>query len=127
MTQELTTTEIKAKIRLFAWPITLSMLVAQLYSVIDMAVIGRFLGANELAAVGNAANVIMVFLAISGGLEMAVEIIVSQLIGQKNQDSFGHLLFARCISPDQRPGQPDALRFDLRQNLSGRSFSDSRL
>ena len=38
MTQELTTTEIKAKIRLFAWPITLSMLVAQLYSVIDMAV-----------------------------------------------------------------------------------------
>lgn len=29
----------------------------------------------------------MVFLAISGGLEMAVEIIVSQLIGQKNQDS----------------------------------------
>ena len=51
MTQELTTTEIKAKIRLFAWPITLSMLVAQLYSVIDMAVIGRFLGANELAAV----------------------------------------------------------------------------
>ena len=87
MTQELTTTEIKAKIRLFAWPITLSMLVAQLYSVIDMAVIGRFLGANELAAVGNAANVIMVFLAISGGLEMAVEIIVSQLIGQKNQDS----------------------------------------
>lgn len=61
MTQELTTTEIKAKIRLFAWPITLSMLVAQLYSVIDMAVIGRFLGANELAAVGNAANVIMVF------------------------------------------------------------------
>ena len=40
---------------------------------------------------------------------------------------FGHLLFARCISSDQRPGQPDALRFDLRQNLSGRSFSDSRL
>ena len=89
MTQELTTTEIKAKIRLFAWPITLSMLVAQLYSVIDMAVIGRFLGANELAAVGNAANVIMVFLAISGGLEMAVEIIVSQLIGTKKSGLFG--------------------------------------
>ena len=40
MTQELTTTEIKAKIRLFAWPITLSMLVAQLYSVIDMPFFG---------------------------------------------------------------------------------------
>lgn len=85
MTHELTSTEIKAKIRLFALPITLSMLVAQLYSVIDMAVIGRFLGADELAAVGNAANVVMVFLAISGGLEMAVEIIISQLVGRKDE------------------------------------------
>lgn len=86
VTQELTTTEIKAKIRLFAWPITLSMAVAQLYSVIDMAVIGRFWAQTNWPQ-SEMHNVIMVFLAISGGLEMAVEIIVSQLIGQKNQDS----------------------------------------
>lgn len=46
-----------------------------------MAIIGRYLGARELGAVGNAANIIMLFLVVSGGFEMAVDVMVSRLLG----------------------------------------------
>nr|WP_275092129.1 MATE family efflux transporter [Lactobacillus delbrueckii] len=65
------------------------LFVQQLYSVIDMAIIGRYryLGARELGAVGNAANIIMLFLAVSGGFEMAVDVMVSRLLGaSKNKE-----------------------------------------
>ncbi|MBT8816421.1 MATE family efflux transporter [Lactobacillus delbrueckii subsp. bulgaricus] len=63
------------------------LFVRQLYSVIDMAIIGRYLGARELGAVGNAANIIMLFLVVSGGFEMAVDVMVSRLLGaSKNKE-----------------------------------------
>ncbi|EHE89208.1 MATE family efflux transporter [Lactobacillus delbrueckii subsp. bulgaricus] len=63
------------------------LFVRQLYSVIDMAIIGRYLGARELGAVGNAANIIMLFLIVSGGFEMAVDVMVSRLLGaSKNKE-----------------------------------------
>ncbi|APG68156.1 MATE family efflux transporter [Lactobacillus delbrueckii subsp. lactis] len=63
------------------------LFVQQLYSVIDMAIIGRYLGARELGAVGNAANIIMLFLVVSGGFEMAVDVMVSRLLGAgKNKE-----------------------------------------
>lgn len=63
------------------------LFVQQLYSVIDMAIIGRYLGARELGAVGNAANIIMLFLVVSGGFEMAVDVMVSRLLGaSKNKE-----------------------------------------
>ncbi|WP_372587348.1 MATE family efflux transporter, partial [Lactobacillus delbrueckii] len=59
------------------------LFVQQLYSVIDMAIIGRYL----LGAVGNAANIIMLFLVVSGGFEMAVDVMVSRLLGAgKNKE-----------------------------------------
>ncbi|MDM7512749.1 MATE family efflux transporter [Lactobacillus delbrueckii] len=58
----------------------------QLYSVIDMAIIGRYLGARELGAVGNAANIIMLFLVVSGGFEMAVDVMVWLLGASKNKE-----------------------------------------
>lgn len=52
-----------------------------------MAIIGRYLGARELGAVGNAANIIMLFLVVSGGFEMAVDVMVSRLLGaSKNKE-----------------------------------------
>ncbi|MBT8811855.1 MATE family efflux transporter [Lactobacillus delbrueckii subsp. bulgaricus] len=62
------------------------LFVQQLYSVIDMAIIGRYLGARELGAVGNAANIIMLFLVVSGGFEMAVDVMVWLLGASKNKE-----------------------------------------
>ncbi|CDR76314.1 MATE family efflux transporter [Lactobacillus delbrueckii] len=62
------------------------LFVQQLYSVIDMAIIGRYLGARELGAVSNAANIIMLFLVVSGGFEMAVDVMVWLLGASKNKE-----------------------------------------
>lgn len=81
------TEELKKKVWAFSLPMISELFVQQLYSVIDMAIIGRYLGARELGAVGNAANIIMLFLVVSGGFEMAVDVMVSRLLGAgKNKE-----------------------------------------
>lgn len=46
------TEELKKKVWAFSLPMISELFVQQLYSVIDMAIIGRYLGARELGAVG---------------------------------------------------------------------------
>lgn len=79
------TEELKKKVWAFSLPMISELFVQQLYSIIDIAIIGRYLGAKELGAVGNAvgnaANIIMLFLVASGGFEMAVDVMVSRLFG----------------------------------------------
>lgn len=54
----------------YALPIILSMMATQFYSVADTMIIGLRLDANALAAVSNASTVLMIFLFISGGMEL---------------------------------------------------------
>ena len=82
MTANVKERTLNQKIWLFSLPIIGELFVQQLYSLIDMTIIGRYLGAEPLAAVGNAANVVMLFLVGSGGFEMAVDVMVSRLLGQ---------------------------------------------
>lgn len=76
---------LQRRMLLFSLPIISSLFIQQLYGVVDLAVIGHYLGADELAAVGNASNILMLFLVISGGLELAVEIVVSRYIGMGDE------------------------------------------
>ena len=54
----------------FAGPIILTMVATQLYSVADTMIVGLCLDADALAAVSNASTVLMVFLFVSGGMEL---------------------------------------------------------
>ena len=54
----------------FAGPVILSMVATQLYTVADTMIIGLCLDANALAAVSNASTALMVFMFISGGMEL---------------------------------------------------------
>lgn len=54
----------------FAGPIILTMVATQLYSVADTMIVGLCLDAGALAAVSNASTVLMVFLFVSGGMEL---------------------------------------------------------
>lgn len=87
----------------FAIPIIFSFLTQQLYLVVDAIIVGKYLGADELAAVGNAASIIGVFLIISGGLEMGCEVLVARFIGEKKfhtimTSTIGILLFASVVA-----------------------------
>ncbi len=61
MTQDLTTGNITRKILLFALPLMLGNVLQQFYNLVDTLIVGRFLGADALAAVG-ASYTLMTFL-----------------------------------------------------------------
>lgn len=61
----------------FAFPVILSMVTTQLYSTVDTMIVGRMLDANALAAVSNASAVLMVFLFISGGIELGGNLLIA--------------------------------------------------
>lgn len=96
---DLSEASIKKSLITFAIPIIFSFVIQQLYLVVDTILVGKFLGVDELAAVGNAASIIGVFLIISGGLEMGCEVLIARFIGEKQyqtifRSSLGILLFA---------------------------------
>lgn len=60
----------------YSVPIILSMLATQLYYVADTMVIGLKLDASALAAASNASAVLMLFLFISGGIELGANLLI---------------------------------------------------
>ncbi|MHC5247403.1 MATE family efflux transporter [Enterococcus sp. LJL90] len=90
------------KLFFFSLPLIGSLLTQQLYSAVSMIIVGQTLGANELAAIGNASNLLMLFIVISGGIELAVEIIFSRFIGKqqfkKLSQSIGNILVLAILA-----------------------------
>lgn len=66
----LLTGPIRSTLLRFSLPIIGSMAAAQLYTVADAMIVGLCLDADALAAVSNASSVLMLFLFVSGGLEL---------------------------------------------------------
>lgn len=71
---------------LFAGPIAIGSLFQSLYNTMDSVIVGRFLGAQALAAVGSTAQVTHLFLLVTMGFTGAFSILVSQYIGAKRED-----------------------------------------
>lgn len=80
---DMTNGNIKKTLFNFALPLIFSLVTHQLYSVIDMIIVGRYLGVSELAAVANASTIVQILVILSGGLEMGSEVIFSKYIGKK--------------------------------------------
>lgn len=92
---------LEKKLFFFSIPLILSLVTQQLYGIVDMIIVGKYLGADELAAVGNASNIVILFIVVSGGIELAVEIIFSRYIGKKDEESIAkgavNMLVFGCI------------------------------
>lgn len=71
----------------FSVPILIGNLVQQLYNIIDSIIVGKFLGKNDLAAVGFSFNITLLLLALSMGITMGTSIIISQYYGAKDMNS----------------------------------------
>lgn len=80
----------------FAVPLLISSLFQQLYNMIDAMVVGQFVGANALAAVGSTGYITNLFFALSAGLASGVGIITAQYFGAKN-DSMVRKSIVTCI------------------------------
>ena len=83
MEHELTKGPVMKTMLLFAVPMILGDLLQQCYNIADTLIVGRFLGADALAAVGASASNTFLFVAIATGLSIGSSVVISQYFGAK--------------------------------------------
>lgn len=71
-------------ILLFSIPLLIGNIFQQLYNMVDSVVVGNFVGANALAAVGTCGSMNFFCFSLSSGLAIGIGIIVAQYFGSKN-------------------------------------------
>ncbi|MHC5248380.1 MATE family efflux transporter [Enterococcus sp. LJL90] len=67
-------------------PILIGNLFQQFYNIADTIIVGKFLGVNELAAVGATGSLMFIVLGFSQGYGAGFSIIISQHFGSKDQE-----------------------------------------
>ena len=85
LTRDLTEGSPLKRIVLFALPMLFGVLFQQFYSFVDTAVVGRYLGAERLAAVGATGSVNFLVIGLCLGLCSGFSIPVAQAFGAKQE------------------------------------------
>lgn len=78
---DLTRGNITLQLLQFGLPIVVSMILQNLYNVADTFIVGRYIGENAIAAVGNTTSVSQFMLLLLGGATTGMGVIVSQYYG----------------------------------------------
>ena len=68
----------------FTFPLLIGNLFQQFYNLVDSLVVGNFVGANALAAVGTCGSLNYLIFALSSGLSVGLGILVAQAFGARN-------------------------------------------
>ena len=82
----------------FCLPLLGSLLFQQLYNIADSLVVGKFLGENALAAVGNSYEITLVLIAFAFGVNVGCSVIVGQLFGAKQFREVKTAVYTTLIS-----------------------------
>ena len=73
-------------ILLFSVPLILGNMLQQLYNTADSIIVGNFVGANALAAVGSSGSPIFLLIGFSQGIAVGAGVVVSQFLGAKDRE-----------------------------------------
>ena len=84
--KDLTTGRVGKRIFFFALPMLFGSIFQQLYNVVDSIIVGRVLGKEALAAVGNAFPIFFTLIALIIGVAFGGTIVISQYFGAKDYD-----------------------------------------
>lgn len=69
----------------FALPLLFGNVFQQLYTMVDSMIVGNYVGADALAAVGTCGSTSFLFFSLSSGLSIGLSILVSQFFGANNE------------------------------------------
>jgi len=83
---DFTTGDPKKLILGFFWPMLLTSLLQQIYNFVDTVIVGKGLGDNALAAVGNMGSLFFLIIGFSMGLSNGFGIMIAQSFGAKQYD-----------------------------------------
>ena len=81
----------------FSIPMVLGNVAQQLYNTADSVIVGMYVGDNALAAVGSAAPILNLLLALFVGIATGAGIVVSQSFGAKDREGLSKAI-GNCIS-----------------------------
>ena len=70
----------------FALPMLVGNIFQQFYNLVDSIIVGKFVGANALAAVGASGSVTFMFFALIWGISGGAGVITAQCFGGGNED-----------------------------------------
>lgn len=83
MNKDLTVGKPQTVLWQFSLPLLGSILFQQLYNIADSLVAGKFVGENALAAVGNAYEITLIFIAFAFGSNIGCSVVISRLFGAR--------------------------------------------
>lgn len=82
----------------FCLPLFGSIIFQQLYNLADSFVVGKFVGEDALAAVGNSYEITLIFIAFAFGCNIGCSVIVSQFFGAKKYGDLKTAVYTTLIS-----------------------------
>jgi len=82
----------------FCIPLFGSIIFQQLYNIADSLVVGKYVGENALAAVGNSYEITLIFLAIAFGCNIGCSVVVSSLFGAAKYKDLKTAVYTTFIS-----------------------------
>ena len=90
--RDLTTGSVPKTLLTFSMPLFLSGLLQMVYNMVDMIVVGNFVGTNGLSAVSIGGEVLMLITFVAMGFSNAGQILISRYVGAKRHDLVGEMV-----------------------------------
>lgn len=101
---DLTSGNIRKKLIIFSFPIFFSLLLKTFYELIDMLVVGWYVGSTGIASISNVTSLIWLINSIGNGFSTAAAILISQYEGSKDRkkqldtiNTLGFILFIASV------------------------------
>ena len=85
------------KILQFSLPMLIGNIAQQLYNTADTVIVGMYVGDNALSAVGSAAPILNLLLALFVGISTGAGIVISQSFGARDRDGLSRNI-GNCIT-----------------------------
>lgn len=92
MIQDLTTGSVAKKLLAFTGPFMLANLLQTAYNMVDMVVVGRFVGSAGLSAVATCGELGMLCTFVSTGFATAGQVMIAQYVGKKDYESLNRVI-----------------------------------
>ncbi len=96
-TYDLTSGAIIPSLLQFAWPLFIGNIFQQLYNTVDSIIVGNFVGANALAAIGVYTPIYNLLLGLFQGIATGATVVVSHAYGAKDQDRLNKTVFVSIV------------------------------
>lgn len=98
MNKDLTVGEPEKVLWRFCLPLFGSIIFQQLYNIADSFVVGKFVGENALAAVGNSYEITLIFIAFAFGCNIGCSVITSRLFGTRDYGEMKTAVYTSLIA-----------------------------